>query len=191
MTPVPALLVAEEALRRHPAAVVLVDGRSGSGKTTFAAALAARTGASRLRLEQLYPGWDGLSAGSAALARLLEARVAELPAVAPTWDWIGERPGAPLALPASGPLVVEGCGALSRRAAVLADLRIWVTLPAAERRARALERDGAVFAPHWERWARQERAFLAREDPASRADVVVDGRRFPQQVFSDRAREAQ
>jgi hypothetical protein len=184
LDPVPALAVATRVLQRHRDAVVLVDGRSGSGKTTFAAALAADSGAFRLRMEELYPGWDGLAPAAAVLPALLAARRAGAPASAPTWDWAADRLGPALHLAAAGPLVVEGCGALSRASAAFADLRIVVDLPAPERRIRALERDGDVFAPHWERWARQERAFAARERPRSLADLVVDGRRFPQPTFS-------
>jgi hypothetical protein len=31
------------------------------------------------------------------------------------------------------------------------------------------------FAAHWDRWARQERAFAAREHPRELADVIVPG----------------
>ena len=44
----------------------------------------------------------------------------------------------------------------------------------AVRRARALARDGAVYAPHWDRWAAQEDALLARERTSERADVELD-----------------
>jgi cytidylate kinase len=189
LDPVPALDVALALLERAPRAVVLVDGRSGSGKTTFASALAA--GRALLRLEDVYPGWDGLAAASEALVdHVLVPRAAGAPGALHRWDWVQDRPGDLLQVAAAGPLVVEGCGALSRRAAALADLTIWVELPATERRVRALARDGAVFEAHWDRWAGQERAFLAREDPRRTADLVVDGRRFPQPLFSDRSGDA-
>jgi hypothetical protein len=184
--PGPALDAALAVLRGHAGAVVLVDGRSGSGKTTFGAALAARAGAGLLRLEDLYPGWDGLAAASSMLHRLLLARAAGGAAIASTWDWDAGAPGPPLRLPPSGALVVEGCGALSRASARLADLRIWVELPEPERRARALARDGEVYAPHWSRWARQERGFIAREDPLRSADLLVDGRHLLQRTVSGR-----
>ncbi|RIX28935.1 hypothetical protein D1781_12615 [Amnibacterium setariae] len=184
MDPALALAAAERALRGRPDAVVLVDGRSGSGKTTFAAAL-ARHGA-LLRLDDAYPGWDGLTAAADALVdRALVPRAAGAPTGLRRWDWAADRPAEALRLP-PGPLVVEGCGALSRRAAAFADLRIWVELASPERRARALDRDGEGYAPHWERWARQERAFIAREDPVRSADLVVDGRRFAQALFGAR-----
>lgn len=182
--PVPALEAALAALRRRPDALVVVDGRSGSGKTTFATALAAGSDAALLNLEDVYPGWDGLAAASAALVdRLLIPRAARSIGVLRRWDWAAGRPGTDLRVAQSGRLVVEGCGALSRRAAALADLRLWVDLTEPERRPRALERDGDAYAPHWERWARQERAFTAAEDPRRSADLVVDGRSFPPSVF--------
>lgn len=174
----PALALAARLLRRSDAPVMLVDGRSGSGKTSFADALVAATGASVLRIDDLYPGWDGLAAGADATVRLLLARRAGAPPVARRWDWRAGTPGAPVVVP-PGPLVVEGCGALSRASAPLARLRIWLELPDDERRRRALARDGATFAPHWERWARQERRLIARDDPRRLADVLVASRAQP------------
>ena len=43
------------------ARTVLIDGRSGSGKTTFAAALARLTGHEVIHLDDFYPGWWGLN----------------------------------------------------------------------------------------------------------------------------------
>ena len=44
---------------------------------------------------------------------------------------------------------------------------------ASVRKKRALDRDGETFAPHWEAWAAQEEAMLAREHTPDRADLVV------------------
>ena len=78
-----------------------------------------------------------------------------------------------MTLDPGAPIVVEGCGALSRAAAPLATFRIWMSADDAERKRRAIDRDGAVFAEQWDRWAAQEDAFIAAEDPASLADVVL------------------
>nr|WP_246287219.1 ATP-binding protein [Schumannella luteola] len=163
----------------HPqGVVVLVDGRSGAGKTSFGRDLAPRLGARLLSLDALYPGWDGLEAGSRAVHETV------LSAIDPgytSWDWDADRAGEwhPL-LPVGpdgerGPLVIEGCGALSRANRALADLGIWIDLDDAERRRRAIGRDGETYAPHWERWARQEEAFAARERPRELADLVIVG----------------
>lgn len=157
-----------------------VDGRSGSGKTTLAAALVARLSrfaeVRLLALEEMYPGWDGLAAVThddgpyvAALRRL----ALDSPAEVPTWDWHGARPG-PLRTVAPADVVVcEGVGALCRGARGLLTLGVWVDADDADRRERALARDGEVYAPHWDRWAAQEEDYLAGHDPAAAADLRV------------------
>ncbi|MGN7190020.1 ATP-binding protein [Curtobacterium sp. MCBA15_004] len=149
--------------------VVLVDGRSGTGKTTLGRALGARLGATVLHLDDVYPGWDGLRAASDAVVD----QVLGAPSGYRRWDWAASRPAEWVPVGPAGPLIVEGCGALSRRSAPLASLRVWLEADDAVRHERAIGRDGEVFAREWDRWAAQEAAFIAAEDPASLADVVV------------------
>lgn len=57
--------------------VLLIDGRSGSGKTSLADSVLADLEAAGdrpqvLRVEDLYPGWDGLAEGSLAVANALD-----------------------------------------------------------------------------------------------------------------------
>ena len=91
------------------------------------------------------------------------------------WDWGAGRQAGWHPVDPARPIVVEGCGALSRANRALATFGIWVELPAAERRRRALERE-PDFAPHWREWAAQERAHAAAEHPRALADVIVEGR---------------
>lgn len=150
--------------------IVLIDGRSGAGKSTFATALAEELRAELVRLDDVYPGWDGLEAGS-------EAVHTEIIPLSQwhRWSWdTGERTTRHVVDPAR-PLVIEGCGALSRAARRLATYGVWLELDDASRKNRALTRDGETYAPFWERWARQEEAFSERERPRELADVVIDG----------------
>lgn len=149
--------------------VVLVDGRSGTGKTTLGGTLAIELGAQLVHLDDVYPGWDGLLAASTAVVE----DVLGTPSGYRQWDWERSEPAAWVSLDPDEPLVVEGCGALSRASASLATLRIWMSADDAERKRRAIDRDGAVFAEQWDRWAAQEDAFIAEQDPASLADVVL------------------
>lgn len=149
--------------------VVLVDGRSGSGKTELATALAAGTGAQLVRLDDLYPGWDGLDEASAIVPGILRGERWR------SWDWAVGRAGDEHALDPDRPTIVEGVGAISRASRPLADVAIWVDLDLPLRRRRALDRDGDTYAPHWDRWARQEARFIAREHPRALADLRVHG----------------
>lgn len=152
--------------------VVLIDGGSGAGKTTLARELAPLLDAQLVSLDDVYPGWDGLAAGSAAVH---ETVLRPVDAGYRRWDWAAERAADWHPLDPARPIVVEGCGALSRANRALATLGIWVELDEVTRRERALARD-PEFAEHWERWAAQERAHAAREDPRALADVVFDVR---------------
>lgn len=148
--------------------VTLIDGRSGSGKSELATLIARGIpGAQVLRLDDLYPGWDGLDAASEAVPAILASGVWR------AWDWAAAAPGEVHHLDLSAPIIVEGVGALSRASRPLAHTALWLTTDDATRKDRALARDGDTFAPHWDRWAAQEESFIAREEPASLADVVI------------------
>ena len=133
--------------------VVTIDGYSGSGKSTLAAALVRLVnGWQVLHLDDWYPGWDGLEAGADIACRiaadLREGRASSYEA----WDWDKGATGATIRVPLA-PTIIEGCGAIEAEA----DLAIWIADPGEdERRNRALARDGQTYAPHWQRWARQD-----------------------------------
>jgi uridine kinase len=162
--------------------LVIVDGPSGSGKSTLADALVRggdvaaglAPGAQLLRLDDVYPGWDGLEAASRHLERhvLPEMRAHGRPRWR-RWDWAADAPAEWHDLDPDRALVVEGCGSLTRAAARLATRRIWVEADDAVRRSRAIARDGEAFGVEWERWDAQWRAHVSREDPRALADVVV------------------
>jgi hypothetical protein len=151
--------------------VVLIDGRSGAGKTTLARELAPLLGAQLVSLDDLYPGWGGLAAGSAAVHETL---LRDHDPGWRRWDWVSGTPGPWHAVDPERAIVIEGCGALSRANRARASFGVWVQLPAAERRRRALHREPG-FAAHWGAWAAQERAHAAREHPRALADVIVAG----------------
>src|SRR4051794_34095510 len=81
----------------RPTPVILIDGPSGAGKSSLADRLLAAwpaEGRPRLvRMDDLYPGWDGLDAGSAALGRdLLEPLRTSGTGSWERWDWAADRP---------------------------------------------------------------------------------------------------
>ena len=156
-----------DALRRLAArgGVLAIDGRSGSGKSTLAHAL----GAPVVSLEDLYGGWDGLRPGIGRLVtEVLDPLRAGRRAHVPRWDWHAGRWGPPRPLDPAPLIVVEGVGAGALAAAPHLSALVWVELP---------ERAGAELYTDelWARWAAQEDEYLAADDPAARADLVVTG----------------
>lgn len=157
--------------------VVLIDGRSGAGKSSLARALVARWPlAGRVQsvaLDSLYPGWDGLDEG-ARLAReqILVPHARGVIGVWQRWDWQAHAPAEAHAVDPALPLIVEGVGILSSATARLGDVRVWLESPTASRRQRALARDGETYRPHWDRWARQEERHIHRNEPTRFATHV-------------------
>ncbi len=165
---------------RERARVTIVDGRSGAGKTTYAERLARETGAQILRLDWLYPGWDGLASGSRSVARALRTGGFE------RYDWERGVFDEHIELDPGAPLVIEGCGSLTRENLAAARAwaggvpdrarrvhTVWMECSAGLRRERALARDGEMFRPYWESWATQEEAFFAVAHPISLAIEIV------------------
>ncbi len=157
--------------------VVIVDGRSGAGKTSLVRALVARwPGGGRVQsvaLDAIYPGWDGLQAGvDTARDLVLTPHARGEIGVWQRWDWEAGEYSEAHAVDPSLPLIVEGAGALQPSTAGLADVRVWLEAPTASRRRRALARDGETYRPHWEQWAAQEERHIERDAPQSLADHV-------------------
>lgn len=133
--------------------VVTIDGYSGSGKSTLAAALASLLpGWQVLHLDDWYPGWDGLAAGTDIARRIAADLWGGRASSYEAWDWEAGETGATIRVPLA-PTIIEGCGAIEAEA----DIAIWIADPGEdERRSRALARDGQTYAPHWRRWADQD-----------------------------------
>jgi cytidylate kinase len=127
-------------------------------------------------MDDLYPGWDGLAAGVEALRRDVVAPLAEgRPARYRRWDWTKNVYAEPRDLGTPPVLVIEGVGAGAVAPSAegpTASLLVWLDAAEAIRHRRAMERDGATYAPHWARWAAQERAHFAADRTRERADVA-------------------
>lgn len=154
--------------------LILVDGRSGAGKSEWVARAEGFGDFAVVSLDDLYPGWDGLDAGH---LRAYEAII--LPwsrgeaARVRTWDWARGAPGQMIKIHPHSALVIEGCGALSMLTAPHATHSYWLEADPLVRKERALERDGEMFAPHWTRWALQEDRFYAMHRSWELADSVI------------------
>lgn len=154
--------------------LVLIDGRSGSGKTDYATMLSHTHGFHLLSLDEVYPGWDGLDAGQALVVRSVLPRWLNGEEVeVPLWDWSAKRYSAPRILKPGLGLIIEGCGSISRQSIPFASDSIWLDAPEPTRRSRALSRDGEGYRPHWERWAKQEQRFIDLHDSPRLASRIL------------------
>ena len=165
-------------------AIIAIDGRGGSGKTTLTTALAAAVpGAQAFHLddliwnEPLYD-WDQLYVDT--LTQLRQAGSLDL--VPDKWREHG-REGS-IRIPAGSPLVlIEGTGAGLAVVSGLIDAHVWVQTgdDVAERRgikrdiAEGVNGDAEESVRFWHWWMAGERPFFAKDRPWRRADVIVSG----------------
>ncbi|WP_436521464.1 dephospho-CoA kinase [Actinoplanes sp. HUAS TT8] len=169
--------VVDWARGREPSAgarrVLAVEGRSGSGKTSLARAVADRLGAPLIHMDDLYAGWDGLDTAVANLrAWVLEPLAAGRPASWRRWDWAAHEYAEEHPVPDADWLVVEGVGSGATVLRPYVSGIVFLRSDPGLRKRRALARDGETYAPHWERWAAHEDAFYANGNVT--ADLVVE-----------------
>jgi energy-coupling factor transporter ATP-binding protein EcfA2 len=159
-----------------PTPVVLIDGRAGSGKSTFARLLRDQVfqeteqSPKVIHMDDLYPGWEGLAQGSLYLVeQILKPLKLSGKAQWQRWDWTNnERGGSD---PGNGwrefdgqnMLIIEGCGSVTAQSAELADLTIWIESDRQTRRDRFEARDRGVFSRFWSSWSTQEDEFFQEQ----------------------------
>ena len=170
--------------------IILIDGLSGAGKSTLAQALARSLASSLscdfashgpvepvrvLALDSLYEGWHGLEAGSTIASRIVKDLAEARPARYRPWDWENESRGEELIIEAGAPLIIEGCGALTRESRRYAAIALWVEAAGGEkeRYRRAIGRDGEMFRAWWETWAEQDLGRLAGPRPGGDTTQLV------------------
>ena len=148
-----------------------IGGLGGAGKSTLAARV---PGAQIVSTDEF---WDGAEFGLMRLRdEVFEPLLAGDTARFATWDWVGSGPGPERKVAPDGIVVVEGVCALHRMFRDDYDVRAWVDAPNETRLARGVERHGESARRTWvERWMPMEERYIARDDPISCADVVVDG----------------
>lgn len=172
--------LAERILARPPRAgirrVVAVDGPAGSGKTVFAARLAASLVAPTIHLDDICPGWSGLSD---AAPRLVEWVLAPIAAGSRAryrrYDWKRGAYAEWLDVPEAPVLLVEGVTSGSTTVAPYLTFLVWVTAPLHVRVQRGIERDGESYRSRWEAWSREEEKAFNADETRERADLCIDG----------------
>ena len=171
----------------NPTPIVLIDGRSGSGKSTLANLLANlvfqedRQSPKVIHMDDVYPGWEGLEAGSLYLTQqILKPLRAEGRAEWQRWDWShntrggGDEGNGWRSFEGQNLLIVEGCGSITKQSRELGDLTIWVESDTETRKARFLSRDGGKFADHWASWSAQEDGFYESTKSRSLASLRIE-----------------
>ncbi|MFC4338142.1 uridine kinase family protein [Salininema proteolyticum] len=158
--------------------VVAIDGPGGSGKSTFADLLADRLDASIVHTDD-FASWDVPldwypRLRDEVLVPLSENRSARFR----PFDWeLGALRDVPIVVEPAEFVIVEGVSSSREAFRPYLSFSVWVETPREVRLRRGLDRDGEEAADFWASWMAEEDVYVRREDPAGKADMVVDGTR--------------
>lgn len=162
-------------------ALILVDGRSGAGKSTFAGRLVRLLDGALVHTDDISWHHDAIDWAHLLVDEVITPwRRGEAVSYQPP-GWVSQgRPGAVEVLPRPL-LVVEGVGAGRAELAAGADLVVWVQSDRDTARRRGLTRDVELgrspeeAEAFWDEWMLAEEPFLAADRPWSRASLIVNG----------------
>lgn len=169
----PALIAAAPA-RLGTTRLVLIDGHSGAGKTTFAEGLSRSVGGELVHTDDLLDGWDDQFTYWKGLVRnVFEPLAAGRPGGYWRYDWVREKFTEWVPVEPSPILIVEGVGAARAEGRARASLSIFIDVPKCVREARSLARDGEAMQAQLARWRRREDLHFGADATAWCADMVM------------------
>ncbi|MBA2286421.1 MAG: hypothetical protein H0W02_13140 [Ktedonobacteraceae bacterium] len=180
-------------LKRKNPVLVALDGRSGTGKSTIAQAIASRVEGVIVVGDDFYSGgnddaWSGLSAKQKVdkgidwqrmRAQVLEPLLAKKPAswhaldFKPEIGWVGWKDET-VELEPAPVILVDGVYSTRPELSDLVDLAILVEADDAVRRQRLVIREGQAFMDRWHRlWDSAEDYYFTSICPRASFDIVV------------------
>lgn len=155
--------------------IVGVDGRSASGKTTFATRLAEHLQAPIVHSDDVAWHHSFFDWWPLMLERIIQPFRA---GQAVDWTpeaWTAKGRAGSIQVPVANVLVLEGVSVTRRELSAWIDVPIWLEVDPTVAEVRGLERDGPEGRDFWFEWDASERPFLERDRPWDRAKLIVDG----------------
>jgi uridine kinase len=154
--------------------VVAVDGPGGAGKSSLAEYLAHELEAPIVHTDD-FASWENpVDWWPELIEQVLVPLAAGRPARYTPSSWGGPAKEQVVVEPVDF-VVLEGVTASRTAFRPYLTYSIWVETPRPLRLRRGLARDGEDARADWERWMAEEDVYVAREQPAARADLVLAG----------------
>lgn len=154
--------------------IIAVDGPGGAGKSSLASYLARVLGAPIVHTDD-FASWDNpVDWWPEMIERVLLPLAAGRPARYTLSSW-GDAEREEVVIEPTDFVVLEGVTASRESFRPYLAYSIWVETPLDLRLRRGLHRDGDDARADWERWMAEEDAYVGRERPAERADVILPG----------------
>ncbi|HEX8771193.1 MAG TPA: AAA family ATPase [Acidimicrobiales bacterium] len=172
--------LADEILKTESPRLVAVDGRGGSGKTTFATRLARLLPAVVVIEVDDFLNWSDLDdwwprVEDEAITPLLAGERARFRIRDWDTDPLGESLDGWRDVGPADTIILEGVTSSRASMAQRLSMSFWLEAPPNVRLARGLARDGQTMRSTWQNWMRLEDEFFERDDAPGRATYVVVG----------------
>lgn len=182
-----AIALIEHAARRRLPVIVGVDGRSGAGKSTFAAALAAASRARLIEGDAFYAGGPELRRDTAQqrsdacidrpkLRAVLQQLKAGRAAKYRAFDWEafdGSLSNQAITLEAADLVILERVYSCHPDLRDLLDVKILLTVPNALRQQQLVDREGAL-GPWKRQWHEAEDWYFSHLSTDNHFDLIIE-----------------
>ncbi|MFF8954933.1 uridine kinase [Streptomyces sp. NPDC014894] len=163
-----------------PVRLIAVDGHAGSGKSTFAARLAAAlerpAGAAPvpvLHLDDLASHDELFDWTDRMLRQVIEPLARGTAARYAPYDWVERRFTPARPLPAAPVVLVEGVGAGRRALRPYLAALLWMERDAESSWSRGRRRDGSALTAFWDGWTAAETRHFSADPSRPFADALI------------------
>ena len=170
---------------------IAVDGHGGSGKSTLATWLGEKLNAQVVRTDD-FASWDNpINWWPVIIERIFEpiqsgAKTLSYPRS--QW-WENHQPEPVVDQPVTDIMILEGVSSSRKEFRDFMSLSIFVDAPKEVCLQRGVARDTGTgknteeLTEIWNKWFEEEEKYIARDDPKSHADIVIDGTKpFEEQI---------
>lgn len=160
-----------------PVKLVAVDGHGGAGKSTLALELSELLGAEIIHSDDFASPENPVDWWP----RLIEEGLEPIARGAPSISYVRSSwgpdhvPEPVTNQPVTPVMILEGVAVSRREFRPYLAYAIWVDAPKEVCIARGVDRDGEAMRDQWERWWRDEEAYIRDHRPVDFADVVISG----------------
>lgn len=159
----------------EPPTIVAIDGRSGSGKTTFSDQLSSVLNATVVHTDDVAWHHSFFDWWSLLIEHILEPFQAGQSVDWTPESWKQQQRTGSIIVPNSKILIVEGVAASRLELSPWIDIPIWIETDLQTAEKRGLARDGEEARGFWFEWQSHERPLLEKDQPWTRAKLLVDG----------------
>jgi pantothenate kinase len=167
--------IIQEILQLETPAIIAVDGRSASGKTTFATQLAKQLDAPLVHTDDIAWNHSFFDWWELAIVHILEPFKCNQTIHWTPEAWLTHGREGAIIVPIAPILIFEGVSATRVELQPWIDFPIWIETDIELAEQRGLERDGESGRDFWFEWQAVERSFLEKDQPWTRAKKIVDG----------------